>query len=137
MRIYLAAAMTNPERELEVIQGLLAHIEGLGHQVPTRHVASHRGRMADAELPAPELARRDLAWLAESNALIAEVSVPSHGVGAEVMAALDQHLPVLLVSHGHRPVSRLLLGLPGVRHKQYLDVTQACAAIDEFLASIT
>jgi len=136
MRVYLAAAMTSPERDLPAIAGLVAHLERSGHQVPTRHVADPNGRELDSALSDEQLAGRDLDWLASSDALVAEVTTPSHGVGIEVMAAVQRLLPALLLyRRGHR-VSRLLLGLPFVRAAAYDEVAEAAAAIDAFLANV-
>jgi 2'-deoxynucleoside 5'-phosphate N-hydrolase len=134
MRIYLAAAMTNPVRDLDLLARLLAHLEDAGHEVPTRHIAAADGKERDKVLTDSELARRDLDWIAGSDALVAEVSTPSHGVGVEVMEALARRTPVLLLRRAGAPVSRLLLGLPGVRVSSYGSVDEARAAIDGFLA---
>lgn len=134
MQVYLAAAMTNPDRDLPTIGLFLAAIESRGHRVPTRHVADPGGKEADRRLTDSELAQRDLAWVAASDVLVAEVSTPSHGVGIEVMAALARSLPVLLLRRTGAPVSRLLLGLPGVTVTAYRDADEGCAAIAAFLA---
>lgn len=134
MRVYLAAAMTNPARDLDLLARLLGHLEGAGHEVPTRHIAAADGKERDKALTDAELARRDLDWIAGSDALVAEVSTPSHGVGVEVMEALARRIPVLLLRRDGAPVSRLLLGLPGVRISSYGSVDDVRAAIDGFLA---
>jgi 2'-deoxynucleoside 5'-phosphate N-hydrolase len=135
MRIYLAAAMTNPARDPDVLGRLLEHIEGSGHSVPTRHIVQADARQRDASITDAELARRDLDWVSSCDALVAEVSTPSHGVGVEVMTALGGSVPVLLLRREGVPVSRLLTGLPGVRSATYQAIAEACAAIDAFLAT--
>jgi 2'-deoxynucleoside 5'-phosphate N-hydrolase len=134
VQIYLAAAMTNPGRDLPTVSAILDYLLALGHEVPTHHVASERGREVDLEISERELARRDLAWIASSDALIAEVSAPSHGVGIEVMAARERGLPVLLLVRDGVRVSRLLLGLDGVEVASYVDVGGARAAVRSFAA---
>jgi len=136
MRVYLAAAMTSPERDLPAIAALVAHLERSGHEVPTRHVAEPNGRELDAALTDEQLAARDLDWLASSDAVIAEVTTPSHGVGVEVMAAVQRLVPVLLLHRCDQRVSRLLLGLPFVRSTAYRDLVEATTAVDGFLANV-
>ena len=136
MRIYLAAAMTHAVRDLEAIRTLLDCLEADGHDVPTRHVADPLGRDVEGELPDAEVARRDLAWVAGCDALVAEVSTPSHGVGVEVAAALAAGRPVLLTYRQGVAVSRLLLGLPRVRAFAYNDTGDVCAAVRRFLAGV-
>jgi hypothetical protein len=136
MRVYFAAAMTSPARDLPALAAIVAHLEATGHAVPTRHVADPGGRELDAGLTDQELAQRDLGWLAESDAFVAEVSAPSHGVGIEAMAAVQRLLPVLLLHRRGGQVSRLLLGLPFVSVTSYGDVAEACSRVDEFLAAV-
>ena len=136
MRIYLAAAMTNAGRDLEAIKTLLGCLEADGHEVPTRHVADPLGREVEGELADADVGRRDLGWVAGCDALVAEVSTPSHGVGVEVAAALAGGKPVLLTYRRGTPVSRLLLGLPGVEAFAYKDARHVRDAVRRFLATV-
>jgi hypothetical protein len=136
MQIYLAAAMTHAGRDLQAIRTLLDCLEADGHDVPTRHVADPLGRDVEGELPDAELARRDLVWVASCDALVAEVSTPSHGVGVEVAAALAGGRPVLLIYRRGVAVSRLLLGLPRVRAVAYDDSGDLREAVRRFLAGV-
>jgi hypothetical protein len=134
MRVYLAAAMTNADRDLGAIRTLLASIEGEGHEVPTRHVADPRGREVEGEVTDAEVAQRDLAWVMGCDALVAEVSTPSHGVGVEVATALQHGVPVLLLHRRDAVVSRLMLGLAGVESAAYSDPEAITRAVRAFLA---
>lgn len=136
MRVYLAAAMTSSDRDLGSICALRDHLEGAGHVVPTRHIAEADGRERDAHLSNAELARRDIAWLEASDALVAEVTTPSHGVGVEVALAVSLGLPCLLLHRADRTVSRLLLGLDGVRSSAYRTLAAGLEDVDAFLASV-
>jgi len=49
-------------------------------------------------------------WVKDCDALIAEVSTPSHGVGYEVALALFLGKPVLCCYHQGRRVSKIILG---------------------------
>ena len=136
MRVYLAAAMTNAARDVAAIRSVLDAIEARGHEVPTRHVADARGRDVEGETSDAEIASRDLAWVAGCDALVAEVSAPSHGVGVEVATALGHLVPVLLLHRRDALVSRLLLGLPGVEAAAYGAPEEAAAAVRSFLARV-
>jgi len=136
MKVYLAVAMTNPSQDLAVIAGLLACLEADGHAVPTRHVARPRARELDVCVSDRELAERDLAWLRESDALVAEVSSPSHGVGIEVASAVQMELPTLILYHEGCTVSRLLLGLDRVESASYHDLDGARRAMRSFLTRV-
>jgi nucleoside 2-deoxyribosyltransferase len=136
MRVYLAAAMTNATRNLDDIRALVELLHAQGHEVPTGHVADPSGREPEAEISDAELARRDLAWVASCDALVAEVSTPSHGVGIEVATALAHGCPVLLLHRAGARLSRLLLGLPGATTRAYASAADAAAAVSAFLATV-
>lgn len=55
-----------------------------------------------------EIYRRDISLLEESDCLIAEVTVPSIGVGYEICRALRMGLPVLCVHGTDANVSAML-----------------------------
>ena len=136
MRIYLAGAMTHTGRDLDAIRTLLECLEREGHDVPTRHVADPLGRDVEPMMTDADVARRDLGWVASCDALVAEVSTPSHGVGVEVATALANRKPVLLAYRHGTVVSRLLLGLHGVEVFAYADAADARGAVRRFLARV-
>ena len=76
---------------------LVAHLEARGHRVLTAHLAhpeAHgpgRGRTRGPQA----VFERDTAWLRACDAVVAEVSTPSHGVGFEIAYALERGKPVL------------------------------------------
>jgi nucleoside 2-deoxyribosyltransferase len=51
-------------------------------------------------------------WIKNCDALIAEVSVPSHGVGYEIGFALNLGKPVLCLHHQDKKVSKMITGNP-------------------------
>jgi len=136
MRVYVAAAMTNAGRDLATIRALVDHLEARHHEVPSRHVADPAGREPAAAITDRELARRDLAWITGCDALIAEVSTPSHGVGIEVGAALALGKPVLLLYRAGTIVSRLLLGLPRIEAAAYDRTDDIAGVVESFLGKV-
>jgi hypothetical protein len=77
-----------------------------------------------------------VAWIQAAEALIAEVSVPSHGVGYEVCLALNLGKPVLCLYQQSRLVSKMITGnsQPGLVVRRYQDTPQALKLVQEFLA---
>jgi nucleoside 2-deoxyribosyltransferase len=78
---------------------------------------------------------RDVRWLDDAQALIAEVSTPSHGVGYEIAYALLRGKPVLCLHQAGARVSKMLLGNdhPGMIVRAYTEPGQAVAAMQSFL----
>lgn len=129
--------MTTPTAEIATVQAVLAAVEARGHCVPSRHVAEAGAMGRDAELSDARIAARDLAWLASCEAVIAEVSTPSHGVGVELHAASVAALPILALARRGLRVSRLLAGLPRVQLAPYDDVEHAVVLVIEFLGLVS
>jgi 2'-deoxynucleoside 5'-phosphate N-hydrolase len=77
-------------------------------------------------------------WIRASNVLIAEVSVPSHGVGYEVGFALGIGKPVLALYQQGRKVSKMITGNPDshLHVKSYENSDEAVRMIRDFLATI-
>ncbi len=78
--------------------------------------------------------RRDMMWIDTCEAMIAEVSSASHGVGYEIAYAHHaRHMPVLLVAHEGTSVSTMLTGAAVFPLRYYNDMTELEAAISSFL----
>jgi nucleoside 2-deoxyribosyltransferase len=77
-------------------------IDWLRHygRVLTEHVGNdERINSEDGSLTDREIHDRDVAWIAESDLVIAEVSAPSLGVGYEIARALQLGKPVWCLFH--------------------------------------
>jgi hypothetical protein len=76
---------------------------------------------------------RDVQELHMSDLLIAEVSHPSHGVGMEIMLAVELIKPVLLFRNKSAgPLSYMILGAPGKALFEYGTVDDVRATIASF-----
>jgi nucleoside 2-deoxyribosyltransferase len=82
-----------------------------------------------------EVYARDIEWIDGCDALIAEVSTPSHGVGYEIAYALGRGKPVLCCHRRQVPVSKMILGndSPNLSVGDYADEAQLTALIERFL----
>jgi nucleoside 2-deoxyribosyltransferase len=79
---------------------------------------------------------RDVAWIRECDLLIAEVSVPSHGVGYEIGFALGVGKPVLALHQNGRKVSKMISGNPdeNLTVKSYTTPPDAILILSQFLS---
>lgn len=77
--------------------------------------------------------QRDLAWLAASHALIAEVTNASHGVGYEIAYAHHvARIPMLIAAEVNTKVSAMIAG--GFPVFYYHSVQELERAVDTFLS---
>lgn len=88
--------------------------------------------------PSGEIWATDIAWIKESDAIIAEVSNPSLGVGYEIAKAEEWGKPVLTLfrDDSTRKLSAMIDGSPSTTTMYYTTLTEAQAAIDEFIISL-
>ncbi len=112
MNIYFACSITGG-REFESVYQVItkALVEG-NHEVPTAHLAETGVTAIEAAIDPFTVYSRDVNWIRASEVLIAEVSVPSHGVGYEIGFALGLGKPVLALYQEGRKVSKMISGNP-------------------------
>jgi nucleoside 2-deoxyribosyltransferase len=138
MNIYFACSITGG-RELESFyQEFVAALEARGHVIPTSHLARSEALEGERILTATDVYERDAKWIRECGALIAEVSVPSHGVGYEIGHALNCGKPVLCLYESGRRVSKMITGNPHplLRVEAYSTLEEALAHAEGFLGGL-
>lgn len=112
MNIYFACSITGGREFESVYQQIVSALEADGHDIPTSHLAQSEVMQQERIISAREVYERDTAWIVNCGALVAEVSVPSHGVGYEIAFALQAGKPVLCLHHEERRVSKMITGNP-------------------------
>jgi 2'-deoxynucleoside 5'-phosphate N-hydrolase len=110
MEIYFAASIAGGRQYLEVYQKMVGFLLERGHRIPTQHIIAPDVLDLESQLTAEGIYTRDMQWLERSDAMIAEVSNPSLGVGYEIACALQFNKPVLCLYQPHVFLSRLILG---------------------------
>ena len=115
MNIYFACSITGG-RELErIYQDLTAALLADGHEIPTAHLAQSDVMALEAVVSPRDVYQRDVTWIQKAGALVAEVSVPSHGVGYEIGFALNAGKCVLCLYQEGRNISKMISGNPHPR----------------------
>ncbi len=138
MNIYFACSITGGRAFEAVYQALTAALLADGHVVPTAHLADSGVVQLEAVVSPAEVYERDVTWIREADALIAEVSAPSHGVGYEVGYALQVGKKVLCLSRHGVKVSKMITGNPDSNLKVhvYEDDQEAVSIARSFLAEL-
>jgi nucleoside 2-deoxyribosyltransferase len=136
MNIYFACSITGGREFESVYQVIVESLLQAGHQVPTAHLAESGIGAVEAVLDPQAVYTRDVDWIRASEALIAEVSVPSHGVGYEIGFALGIGKPVLAIYQQGRKVSKMISGNQdaNLQVRTYQDPREAMQVIREFLS---
>jgi nucleoside 2-deoxyribosyltransferase len=135
MKIYFACSITGGREFEPVYQAIVNALEEDGHEIPTSHLASSEVVHWEKIITPEEVYARDVDWITSAEALVAEVSTPSHGVGYEIAYALGLGKRVLCVHHADRSISKMITGNPdpNLRVYAYTSFDQVLIEIRRFL----
>ena len=135
MNIYFACSITGGREFESVYQSIVHALTEAAHEIPTAHLAESGIPAVEAAIAPSEVYARDVAWIRNCDVLIAEVSVPSHGVGYEIGFALGLGKRVLAVHREDRRVSKMITGNPdpNLTVLCYQTVEEAIQQIGKFL----
>jgi nucleoside 2-deoxyribosyltransferase len=138
MNIYFSCSLTGGRADEAVYMHIVDHLLAKGHEVPTAHLAQPEVMDLERVVRPGDVYARDVAWIEGCDALIAEVSTPSHGVGYEIALALLRGKPVLCCYRRGVPVSKMITGndSDGLVVRDYENEPGALRLIDDFLTSI-
>lgn len=95
MKIYFCGSIRGGRQLASTYETLIAMLGGYG-KVLTEHLGSNEIiEKKDRVLTDKEIHDRDLQWVRESDVVVADVTVPSLGVGYEIGRAIEMGKPVL------------------------------------------
>jgi len=139
MKIYFAASVVGGRENAQIYAQIVEYLLAKGHEVPSAHVARPDVLDWEKKNPPSLIYARDMAWMRESEALIAEVSTPSMGVGYEIATALHLGRPVLCLYRQGSTVSKMILGNtePNIRVESYTTPEELLSLIDGFLSGLS
>ena len=138
MNIYFACSITGGRDFESVYQVITRSLAEDRHEVPTAHLAESGILALEAVIDPVEIYTRDTTWIRNSDALIAEISAPSHGVGYEIGYALALGKPVLALYEQGRRISKMISGNPdpNLFVRPYETPVQAVEVIRAFLSTV-
>lgn len=137
MKIYFACSIRGGRNDATIYVQLVAHIKQQA-ELLTEVFADNKLTPMGINKPSSEIWQQDLAWVKEADAIIAEVTQPSLGVGYEVAKAEEWGKPILALykEQKDKRLSAMIDGSPHTKTVYYNDVIEAQQAIDGFLQSI-
>jgi len=146
MKIYFAGSIRGGRSDRRIYEQLIKHLRRHG-EVLTEHVAdpgiSEKGEdgITDAEIY-----RKDMEWLSEADAVVAEVTTPSLGVGYEIGLAERLGKPILCLFNNSKirhsfseggtkgkMLSAMVSGNPRILLRHYTESAEAECFIDDFI----
>lgn len=135
MNVYFACSITGGREFESVYQEIVGALTSDGHEIPTSHLVKSDVQENERAIIPQDVYERDVNWIKSCNALIAEVSVPSHGVGYEIGFALNIGKPVLCIHQMDRKVSKMITGNsdPALTVRAYSQTEEAISLARTFL----
>jgi len=136
MNIYFACSITGGRVFEPAYQEFTRFLLENGHEVPTAHLAESNVMALEKIIDPRDVYDRDVKWISDCDALIAEVSAPSHGVGYEIGFALEHGKSVLCLAQKGVSVSKMITGNPhkALQVKFYQNTTEGIGLIRDFLS---
>jgi nucleoside 2-deoxyribosyltransferase len=134
MKIYFCGSIRGGRDLAATYARMIAWLESYG-TVLTEHLGSDEEiESQDRRLSDKEIHDRDLGWIRDSDVLVAEVTVPSLGVGYEIGRAIEMGKPVLcLFQQGSSyTLSAMISGSEGVEVKTYKKPEEVKEAFETF-----
>lgn len=135
MKIYFAGSIRAGREDVGLYRKIIDHLKQYG-EVLTEHVGDYSLSVeGQNQLPDKFIHDRDVEWLMRSSVVVAEVTVPSMGVGYEIATAVKEKIPVigLFRSNEGKQLSAMIRGCDGVYMIDYSDLETALPKLDNML----
>ncbi len=134
MKIYFACSIRGGRDDANTYAALARHIKSKCTLL-TEIFADGKLTSQGMNKPSTDIWTTDIAWIKESDAIIAEVTNPSLGVGYEIAKAEEWGKPVLALfrDDGTRKLSAMVDGSPHTTTIYYATLDEAYLAIDDFV----
>ena len=89
-KVYFAGSIRGGRQDAALYGEMITFLEERGCRVLTEHVGlDSLQEEGERTMTEEEIFQRDMAWLTESDLVVAECTTPSHGVGYELARARD------------------------------------------------
>ena len=134
-KIYFAGSIRGGRDDALLYQEIIALLQQHG-EVLTEHVGdtalTEAGENGDSD---GAIYRRDMGWLSQADVVVAEVTIPSHGVGYEIgrAEAMDKRVLCLYRETPGKRLSAMLAGAPALNCQTYKRVSDLPPILGRFL----
>ena len=136
MKIYFAGSIRGGREEEQTYFKIIDYLTNFG-EVLTEHVGFKNIDKKEQGSSDTYIFERDVSWLKSANMMIADVTVPSLGVGYEIGFAETLNIPILCLYNprNKKSLSAMISGNKNLVWKEYNTVEEAKLLIDKFMES--
>jgi 2'-deoxynucleoside 5'-phosphate N-hydrolase len=139
LKIYFAGAIRSGRDDAHIYAEMISFLKGFG-EVLTEHVGDQSLTEAGDDGPDDRFIHdRDMAWLNQSDIVIAEVTNPSLGVGYELGTAVSYGKSILCLYRmdSQQRLSAMISGSPDMEVFEYKSINDAEGSMREFINRVT
>ena len=133
MKIYFAGSIRGGRDEEKVYLKIIDYLSSFG-EVLTEHVGYENVEKSEKNYSDTYIFDRDIQWLKSSDVMVADVTVPSLGVGYEIGIAETLNIPILCLYNpkDKKRLSAMITGNKNLTWKEYNSLTDAQLLIKDF-----
>jgi len=132
--IYFAGSIRGGRADVDIYMQIIDYLKNFG-KVLTEHIGD-KNLHPDGEIKYSTryIHDRDLDWILQSDAVVAEVTTPSLGVGYEIGRGVEHNKKILCLYHPQegKKLSGMIDGCPDVMVREYQTIDEAKRIIDDF-----
>ena len=136
--IYFSGSISGGRKDVSIYCRIVDALRTAGFRVLAEAVIAGSITSKGEDISKEEIFRRDLSWIDESDAVVAEISTPSLGVGYEIAyARYYRQIPIFCL-YSPRHTSRctaMVSGDPHIRLIEYVD-PELDAAVESLLRAL-
>lgn len=135
MKIYFAGSIRGGREDVEIYNKIIERLKKYG-EVLTEHVGDYSLSIkGQNQLDDNYIHDRDINWLKSCEVVVAEVTVPSLGVGYEIATAVDANIPVIALFRNNERIqlSAMIAGSSGITNIEYDDLENAISQTEKII----
>lgn len=131
LKIYFGGSIKGGRSKVEDYKKIVDYLKTIG-TVLDEHVADPNLQSSGESITSTEIYNRDVSWINECDILIAEVTVPSLGVGYEIGYAESLNKRIICLYQNDDSISAMIKGNNSITHISYDDVDELLTKLSTY-----
>lgn len=131
LKIYFGGSIKGGRSKVEDYKKIVDYLKTIG-TVLDEHVANPNLQSSGESITSTEIYNRDVSWINECDILIAEVTVPSLGVGYEIGYAESLNKRIICLYQNDESISAMIKGNNSITHISYDDVDELLTKLSTY-----
>lgn len=131
LKIYFGGSIKGGRSKVEDYKKIVDYLKTIG-TVLDEHVADPNLQASGESITSTEIYNRDVSWINECDILIAEVTVPSLGVGYEIGYAESLNKRIICIYQNDESISAMIKGNNSITHISYDDVDELLTKLSTY-----